>query len=420
MFRELVDTPPAASELRAEQRSSLRELAPGEWAAMARNLGLFASEPFLLAVERSATAPTTYILLRDAEGRLRAGLPCYLWEGAPDPGLDHYEPFRMGGRWILSKRAREQLWRPTLLVGSRSGYRTSFVLDPSWVGGAEQLVTRLAQEVAALADRTGAQSVGWMWLTPESAAQLAGCLRFPEDLLLAGPNCSIPLPPPSFEGYLGRLSCSRRKSARREMQRFASSGLVVEHRRLSECADELAPLAVNLQRRYGHQPDQSTLSAELQVQAELLDDQSIVLLCRDQGRAVGFSLLYRWEEVLYGRMAGFDYQAVGRSDAYFNLAFYDPVRLGYELEMRRYHLGMAAWKAKVMRGATLEPAWILVWPPPRVRGPWRRVISQRTAPGAMAAWWAREFPAQVDLTGDWRWTLGGLLSPTDRRGTPVS
>ncbi len=413
MFRELVDPHPAGPALRAERRSSLTELAPGEWSLLARNLGLFASEPYLCAVERSSFAPTTYLLLRDGTGRLRAGIPCYLWDGGLDPALDNYEPFRMGGRWVLSKRARQELWRPTLLVGSRSGYRTSFILDQNWEGGTVELVTRLAQEVAVLAEEVGAQSVGWMWLSPNAASHVARCLEFPEDLVLGGPNCSIPLPAPSFQRYLEGLSSSRRKSARREMQRFATSGLTVERRLLSECAEEVVPLAANLQRRYGHQTDSAVLSAELRVQSELLDQRSTVLVCRDRGRAVGFSLLYRWEDVLYGRMAGFDYQTGGRAGAYFNLAFYEPIRLGYELGVGRYHLGMAAWQAKVMRGAILEPAWILVWPPPRVRGPWRRAIARRRGTPGEAEWWAEQFPGQIDLASDWRWTYSGLLGQTE-------
>ncbi len=397
---------------------SLTELLPGEWAKLAAGCGLYASEPYLLAVERACRTASYYILLRDGEGRLGAGLPCYLWSGEPDPGLDHYEPFQMGGRWALSRRAREHLWRPTLLVGSRSGYRSSFVIAP-WLEEQRQAVAwALAQKVAELAERLGAASVGWMWLEPQTASDLAVNLNNPEDLVLAGPNCSIPIPQSSFASYLQQLSSSRRKSARREMERFSASGLTVERCPLSHCLEELAPLAVNLQRRYGHRTSPGDLLRELSAQAERLDDQSLVLVCRRDGTALAFTLLYRWEDTLYGRMAGFEYDRLRGSCAYFNLAFYEPIRAAVEMGVDRYHLGMAAWQTKVLRGAELEPAWIAVWAPGRVRGAWRRMARSRWGHDEDAGFWSEQFPGMVKPGEDWRWTVAGLRDHASA-GLPV-
>ncbi len=391
--------------------TSLAQLAPGDWDRVSGGGGLYLGEPYLRAVEdASETTTAYYVLLRDSAGRLLAGLPCYLWDGGPDPGLDHYEPYRMGGRWALSKRAREDLWRPTLLVGSRSGYRSSFALDASLENRRAQAVGVLAHEVASLAERLGAASVGWMWLEPAAAAALAANLRHPEDLVLAGPNCSIALPSDSFDSYLRRLSSSRRKSARREQDRFAASGLTVERCKLSDCLEVVAPLAVNLQRRYGHEMSAADLMRDLSAQARHLDGSSLVLVCRRGVKAVAFTLLYHWENALYGRVAGFDYQDLGDTCAYFNLAIYEPVRAAIELGVDRYHLGMASWRAKALRGAALEPAWIAVWAPSRVRGAWRRVVGHRWQSGDGAAFWQREFPRAVNPTDDWRWTVAGLLS----------
>ncbi len=337
-----------------------------------------------------------------------AGLPTYFWEGQRDPGLDHYEPFGSGARWVLGRRARAALWRPTLIVGSRSGYATELALDPSWEPRRSEVWARLLAAVAERAEELGAASLGVMWLTSETASALAPCLRRSQDLVLAGPNSSIEIAWDSFEGYLSWLRHSRRRSALRERARFAASGLGLELTDLGSSLTELAPLALRLQERHGHSFSAPEMLAQLRAQARELNSESRVLLCRRRGRAVGFSLLYSWGGRLYGRLAGFDYEETLGSDAYFNLAFYEPLELALREGLRSFHLGMATWAAKALRGAAFDPAWILVCPPGRVRGVWSRARSGRDLDDAR--WWQGRFPQQVDPARDWRWTRAGLLS----------
>lgn len=409
MFQErLAVAPDGAGRLEIGLVSSLHKLSSGEWEELTRGLGLFLSRPYLLAIEEATDTRPMYLTARDGWGQLVGGLPCYLWDGSPDPGMDTYEPYRIGARWRLSRRAREALWRPTLVVGSRSGYQTPLAVRGGRDLDGGLVVARLATEVAQLAEGLGAQSVGWMWLRPTAASQLLPSLRRSEDLVLAGPSCSIPIRWSSFDGYLRHLSSQRRRSARRELELFSVSGMTIEQARLSECLEEVAPLGASLQRRYGHEVSAAELAKELSFQARHLDQASVVLLCRRGGRLVAFTLLYRWDDTLYARLAGFDYEHVAGSAAYFNLAFYQPIRLAIETGATSLHLGMASWQAKALRGAEFEPQWIVVWPPPRTSGAWRRAAARESANGGQARWWASTFPAQVDPTTDWRWTVEGL------------
>lgn len=424
MFQErLVAAPDGAGSVSIGRVSSLHDLPSGEWEELTRGLGLFLSRPYLLAIEEATATRPMYLLARDAGGQLVGGLPCYLWDGSPDPGMDTYEPYRMGARWRLSRRAREALWRPTLVVGSRSGYQTPLAICGGHHLDRGRVVARLAREVALLAEGLGAQSVGWMWLRPTAASQLLPNLRRSEDLVLAGPSCSIPIRWSSFDGYLRHLSSQRRRSARREAALFSASGMTIERAHLSECLEEVAPLGASLQLRYGHQVSAAELAKELSAQARHLDQESVVLLCRRDGRLVAFTLLYRWDDTLYARLAGFDYEQVAGSAAYFNLAFYEPVQLAIETGATSLHLGMASWKPKAFRGAVFEPQWIVVWPPPRISGAWRRAAKREAAQGEPARWFASTFPAQVELSTDWRWTVEGLRRGPgeggDAAGTPT-
>ncbi|HVB14107.1 MAG TPA: GNAT family N-acetyltransferase [Candidatus Dormibacteraeota bacterium] len=417
MFRELFR--PATGKAAALQLGlahSLREVEPGAWAEASQSCGLYLSYPFLLAVEESSTTPPSYLLLRDATGQLVAGLPLYLWNGEPDPGLDHYEPFGSGARWVLGKRANPGPWLPTLLAGTRSGYSTEFAIHPGWKPQRQQVVARLLGSAAEVAEERGVSSLGVMWLTSAAAREAANCLTRPEYLVLAGPNSAIEIVWNSFDGYLAELSSSRRKSFRRERERFRTSGLRTEYRELSACLEEVAPLAARLQKKYGHALSALEIADQLQAQARHLDAASRVILCRRQDQLVGFALFYSWRDCLYGRLAGFDYPATADTGAYFNLAFYLPLQLALEEGLAQLKLGMASWRAKALRGAHFDPAWNLSVPPGTVRGAWAKAAqAQEDGP---ARWWASQFPSQVDWKGDWRWTRAGLAGNSRATSSP--
>jgi hypothetical protein len=408
LFRELFRAPHGEpADLAAEWITSLTALDRGEWDQISQQCGLYLSYPFLLAIEESEATPCSYLLLRDAEGALVAGLPTYWWDGSPDPGLDHYEPFGSGARWVLGRRARRQPWLPTLLVGSRAGYSTEFAIHPDWSERRGSVVGRLLAGAAARAETESSASLGVMWLTSAAAREAYPCLRRPEYLILAGPSCAIEIEWDSFDQYLAGLSHSRRRSALKERKRFHQSGLGIEVRDLRSCLDELPRLATRLQAKYGHAATEDEIAAQLEAQARHLNSESRVLLCRRQGRPVAFSLFYRWGDRLYGRLAGFDYSATAGTDVYFNLAFYLPLQLALDENVKQLKLGMASWKAKAMRGASFDPSWTLACPPGSVRGAWARV-ARRLGEGGDAEWWAGQFPDHVNWREDWRWTRAGL------------
>jgi len=397
---------PGAPSLSEELADSLRKVEPSEWDRISERCGLYLSYRFLLSVEESTSTLCSYLLLRDPEGALVAGLPMYSWDGSRDPGLDHYEPFAAGARWVLGRRARPEPWLPTLVVGTRSGYSTEFAVSPAWDKARAAVVVQLLRGAAQRAESLGAASLGVMWLTSAAAREAVSCLNRPEYLLLAGPNCTIEVEWDSFEGYLAQLSWSRRRSARREQARFQQSGLQVMVSDLRSCLEEIAPLAARLQTKYGHAMRPHEIGEQLQAQARHLNSESRVILCRRRGRLAGFSLLFSWRGSLYGRLAGFDYPATAGTDAYFNLAFYLPLQMALDEDLSRLRLGMATWKAKTLRGARLDPAWTIACPPPSVRGAWTRVT--RAQGDGPSQWWAEQFPRQADWEGDWRWTRAGL------------
>lgn len=143
----------------------------------------------------------------------------------------------MAGRFHLER------WRPTRLAGTRSRFSTEFTVHPDWDRSRLEIVACLLRGAAQLAETTGAASLGVLWLTSAAAREMAGCRTRPEFLLLASPNCANEVTCDSFEGFLDQLSPSRRRSARRERERFQKSGLCVEFSDPGSGRDEVAPPA---------------------------------------------------------------------------------------------------------------------------------------------------------------------------------
>lgn len=345
-----------------------------EWDALATGASLFVSRPYLRAVERDHATSPRYLLARDRGGRLVAALPCYGWDGGAAPALDHYDPFAMGGRWLLGERTEPAEWRPTLFVGTRSGYVNEWLVHPDWRDRTRVLVRRLLAAAARLGAGSGCRSLGAMWLTSTAARDVQACLRSRDRLLLGAGSATLDIGWDSFDGYLARLGPSRRHTVRRELERFRRSGLRVTEAGLADSADILGELASPLQAKYGHRMAAAALTEQFRAQADELDRESWVLLCWRRDRPVGFTCFFRWGDTLYGRAAGFDYDAVAGAAAYFNLAFYRPIAHAIATGARRIHLGLASWEAKVLRGARLDPHWLWIVPPTRWRSSWGRRV----------------------------------------------
>jgi hypothetical protein len=63
------------------------------------------------------------------------------------------------------------------------------------------------------------------------------------------------------------------------------------------------------------------------------------------------------DDTIYARAAGFDPAFTGRAFEYFNLAYYELMRFAIEHGFARLDYGMGAYRAKLQRGARLEPLW---------------------------------------------------------------
>jgi hypothetical protein len=237
-------------------------------------------------------------------------------------------------------------------LGGRRGYRSGVLTQAP-----EQLATMLDRSL----DSFDVKPDGWWWpyLEADEVLQVVDTQngRRRPGVALLNADCVLDVPGRDFDDYLKALSTKRRYTVRREMKRFAGSGLTVRRERLADCWERGGRLAANVQRKYGHDHPPELMAEVLKRQARWLDDLSVLFACYDGSDMIAFSLAYRWRSELVVRLVGFDYARLRDSFEYSQVLFYAPLVFCYEEGLDRIHLGTAGLGAKILRGAQLRPLW---------------------------------------------------------------
>jgi hypothetical protein len=259
-----------------------------------------------------------------------------------------------------------EAWSPQTLVGSRSGYANTALCSDlrAWVAVAEQAAHDSGSAAIPYLERDLAAAV---------SALLPG-----RPVLLSGARCQIPLPDGDVDGYLARLSRSRRGLVRSEWRAFAAGGATIEVGRLEDgMVGVLAPLLANVQHRHGSSVRVEQVAEYLHgCRSCGLGDSTVLITCRYGDQVVGFSLSYEFGSALVVRVVGLDYARVGRHGEYFTLLAHEPVRYALSRGLTVVDLGTEGYRAKVLRGATLVPLWTVLLRGPAIRAQDDRVAAE--------------------------------------------
>lgn len=315
-----------------------------DWQLRSRERTFYASAPWLRFADTDGLARSRYLSLPGA-----AALSVHWTEKEVNAG------------YIPSRALPGVGEGPALTLGGRRGYLSAPLLagEP----GAEQALGSL---VCAAVEGEPQAKGRWWWpyLSGHDAAHVlratADGPRRPQVRLISA-DCLLEVPEGGIEEYLASLrSKQRRTHVRREINRYAASGLRTVRARLSAWTDTLGPLLSNVQRKYGHDHSPEQMTGLLHRQGEHLDERSVVFLALDPAAPdtpVGFSLAYRHGPELTVRVVGFDYDRLRGADEYAELAVHAPVRYCQEHGLTRLHLGKGSYQAKCRRGARIRPLW---------------------------------------------------------------
>lgn len=346
--------------------------------------GVYQSRGWLAAMERLTPGGARYVVAAEDE-RVLGVLPVYLLDPA---AAGHYHP-------RLAFGLPEEVDGPIAVIGGRAGYTSGWMLggEPAaW----NAVVAALLAAAAELARGLGAALISAQYLTAPDAALLArsGLVR-PGEVIAHSALAVIELPGTDFGHYLASLSAARRSTVRRDLARFAASGLRLDTCRLSGALDYAPRLLASVAAKHGGTPDVDRMrGALLQQVAELDEISTVVFAAPPDAEPVAYSLSYAYGDTLFVRLAGLDHARAERAAAYFATTYYEPIRLAYRLGLRRIHVGIASYRPKVMRGAALSPLYGVL------RGP----DGAPLAPDRRAAVWAW-------LRGALHEELGGLAPP---------
>ena len=159
-----------------------------------------------------------------------------------------------------------------------------------------------------------------------------------------------------FEGYLESLSYKTRKDVRREIKLCKGSEVsIVEEKNFGGFSSTLSNLHSNLFSRYnpgGETPYGPSFFSGL---SEYARDKTRVLIARKDGSIIGFSLSLQHQSTLDVYLVGFDYSSRTSTDfVYFNLAYYEPIRLAIAEGVKRIHFSINSEGLKLKRGCKVE------------------------------------------------------------------
>jgi hypothetical protein len=272
-------------------------------------------------------------------------------------GLPEWSRYRWNGHL---KESGLPLLEPTgILAGPSEGFQTHFLAAEDCHSSAA--LTNLLAELRQFGDAGGVKRKACvaMYLTSDDLPALWSAGITAEPVLL-DLDAWISIPDGGWDAWLDSFPSKRRVKLRSEDRNFRAAGYEIVHMRLSECYHQLGAASAGLLRKYGHE---TTLEAEIgglrQVAESMSDDASVAVCYLGDGDPVGFCIYYRWQDTVFLRWAGFDYDRLVGAAEYFNLCYYTHVRLAPELGVRWIHAGATASAAKALRGAELRPLWLL-------------------------------------------------------------
>jgi hypothetical protein len=333
---------------------SIDQFHESERAVVTGGQGFYSSVPWNRFLENDPAHDVWYVAARGADGVLLGVLPVYVHAGGPRSSVDHnYDPGIVFGQPPAASTP--------LLVGGRAGYETRPLLRPDLTPAERaRVLDALVQRCRRMADAWGLDGLASMYLTSAAAHELGPAFATGEPRI-TGVCAVIGLEGMrSLDDFTSPMSKKRRYRIVREIRDFEASSFRLRAGRLSDWCDVVGQLLAEHHRRFGHDDTPAMMVDHFTRQAAHLDELSHVLVCERAGVPVGFALNYEWEGTWYLRAAGAADGLRGASAAFFNFAYYAPIRAALERGIRRYDVGPTSLQTKLLRGARLEPRWSLV------------------------------------------------------------
>lgn len=247
-----------------------------------------------------------------------------------------------------------------ILAGASEGFQTHFLSSEGHdsIAALTNLISEL-RKFCDSGDRLDMNACVAMYVTSENLPALRSAGITAEPVLL-DLDAWIRVPDGGWPAWLDSFTPKRKRKLRSEDRNFRAAGYKIVHMRLAECYQKLGAASAGLLRKYGHETTPEAEVADLgRVAGALTEEAKVAVIYLGGGDPVGFCIYYLWQDTVFLRWAGFDYDRMVGAAEYFNLLYYTHLRRAPELGIRWIHAGATAPAAKALRGAELRPLWLL-------------------------------------------------------------
>jgi predicted N-acyltransferase len=166
-----------------------------------------------------------------------------------------------------------------------------------------------------------------------------------------------------FEDYVESLESHKiRANVKREIRKCQESGVTIaEESEFGDLAPILADLHSNLFSKYNKGVASPRDASFFRKLSEFAKDKTRVLIAKRHSKIVGFSLSLQQKGILDVFVLGFDYDAQMNTDlTYFNLVYYEPIKMAIKEGIRRIHFSIKSEKLKLKRGCKFEKTYSFV------------------------------------------------------------
>ena len=302
-------------------------------------------------------AAATWMLLDGSEERAGYGtydvlLGYYVDEALRDAGLTSEEDLRRCS--MLRERLRPLASRKTVTLTTTGTYFPGLVWDRSADEATRSLaLCGMLGQVIEAARRIEASFLAVVNVPEDDLFQpLRDTLRAMEFVRVsAAPDSALRIPRDGIDGYIRTVRSSFRQAVRKERKAFllhVDRVSIYDASRLEE--HDVSELLLGKYEKYRHATAIASVRDRVKRIASI--DGVRVVAAERAGKMLGFAALVpdRTRRKLVPRLS-----ACLDSDAfvYFNLIFYELIRLGAEWGYEEIALGSTAYRAKMLRGAHL-------------------------------------------------------------------
>jgi len=351
-----------------------RDAAEFDWSAwnhLVDGNGIYARSEWV----RPHLPPGARVLeVRDASGALAGALAYWLAEHPPTAWVDPYEQFlQVDPRWrpamvgeLTPELNPATAWMPfdqptgavdphaffpALLCGQAGTEENHLVIRADMRRG--EVIRALLAQLEDDARRCGARCVLFPYYPVADAAGISEAA--PDYLpLFMYPRHHITVPP-TFDEYLQSLQSRARSDARRRQRAYLGSGCRTVELDCHARGPEIRALFQRHAEKHG-EIDADVAMGDLSIPGLT----ALVLGTLFEDRLIGVAHFFALDRAWQSHHIGFADELAKQARAYFNLTYYDPIRLAAERQIRTIDYRYWFSHTKISIGATASPRFFVV------------------------------------------------------------